>query len=128
MLKQPKKSPSSGKKVLLLPHSPSKHLKLKEAKKSPSSGTKVDAAGTKLEVAIASGNAVAVKTEGVLSMKMRSSAREEKVRDTEDVVVNKRHGVKTSKKGSTPCCQKTNQTDNEHFCRRDQANRNQANN
>ena len=47
MLKQPKKSPSSGTKVLLSPHSPSKHRNLKEAKKSPSSGTKVDAPGTK---------------------------------------------------------------------------------
>jgi hypothetical protein len=41
-LRQPNKSPLSGKKVLLSPHSPSKHLNLKEAKKSPLSGTKVD--------------------------------------------------------------------------------------
>ena len=101
-LKQPKKSPLSGTKVRLSPHSPSKHRNLQESLKSPSSGTKVDAPGTNLEVDVASGNAVAVKTEGVLSMKTRSSARGENVRDTEDVVVNKRHGVKTSKKKAAP--------------------------
>jgi hypothetical protein len=101
-LKQPKKSPLSGTKVRLSPHSPSKHRNLQESLKSPSSGTKVDAPGTNLEVDVASGNAVAVKTEGVLSMKTRSSARGENVRDTEDVVVNKRHGVKTFKKKAAP--------------------------
>ncbi len=68
MLKQPKKSPSTSTKVVLSPHLPSKHLKLKQPKKNPSSGTKVEAPGTKTEVGIASGNAVALKTEGVLSM------------------------------------------------------------
>ncbi len=105
--KQPKKSPLSGTKVRLSPHSPSKHRNLQEALKSPSSGTKVDAPGTNLEVDLASGNAVAVKTEGVLSMKTGSSARGENVRDTEDVEVNKRHGVKTSKKRQPPLLPET---------------------
>jgi hypothetical protein len=114
-------------KVVLAPHSPSKHLKLKQHKRSPMSGTKVEACSTKkykkeaaspiaklsaasvanttvtdplalTEVVIASGNAVAVKTEGIVKMETCSSARGKKVCDTEDAVVKETHSTKTSTK------------------------------